>query len=282
MITEKRNPRSRGIQKKSILEILKIINEEDKKVPIAIGKELKKIAKAVELVVDTIKNGGNIYIIGAGTSGRLGILQQAEMPPTFNIKRFKAIMAGGKSAVFKAKEGAEDSFLNGKIEIQRNVGKKDLVIGVSASGRTPFVIGALEEAKRIGCKIISVVCNKNTQMSKLADVTIEIIVGPEIIAGSTRMKSGTAQKMVLDMITTASMIKLGKVYDNLMVDVVATNEKLKKRAESILIQITGMDKKDAKKLLEKSKYNVRLALIMWKHKCDIQKAKKLLKSFVIY
>jgi N-acetylmuramic acid 6-phosphate etherase len=263
-ITEKRNPSSIGIDEKTIPEILEIINKEESKITEAISRELESIEKAVKLVIRTVKLGGTVYFVGSGTSGRIGILEAAELPPTFGVSpdRFKALIAGGKQAVFKSIEAAEDSEKDGRKNIQAaGVGAKDLVIGVSASGSTPYVIGAIKQGTEIGASTIGLSCNPDTLLSRSVMVPIEVVTGPEVVAGSTRMKAGTAQKIVLNMITTTAMIKLGLVYDGYMVGVQAWNSKLISRSIGMIDEIADTGEDEARKLLEASNWDVRVALL---------------------
>ena len=261
-LTESRNPNSINIDKKNIEDVIKIINEEDKKVALAVEKKLPQITKAAQIIVDCFKNNGSLYIFGAGTSGRLGVLQQAECPPTFNTDQsmVRAFMAGGNEAVFVSKEGSEDDFDAGYHIARQYLKFSDAAIGVSASGRTPYVIGALKLANDIKCKSISVSCNNDSEVSKLADIPIELLVGPEVIAGSTRMKAGTATKMVLDMLTTGAMIKTGRVHNNLMINLQPKSEKLKERALRIVATMTGVPIENAKDALNQTGYNAREAI----------------------
>lgn len=277
MVTEDQNPESRGMDQKSTSEILKVINDEDKKVALAVEKELPSIAKAVDIIVESLSNKGKIYLVGAGTSGRLGIIQQAEIPPTFNDKSFKAYIAGGKGSIFKSKEGSEDSKEDG-YKILTKLKKADVVVGIAASGSTPYVIGALEKAIEVGCKTVGISCNPNSEIVNIVDVAITAVVGPEVISGSTRMKAGTAQKMILDMVSTASMVKMGKVYGNLMVDVMATNKKLKERAKSVVMKVGYVSYEKAGELLEISNYEVKPAVVMAKKGCNYEEAKSLLRA----
>lgn len=261
-ITESRNKKSEDIHIKDTKDIIRVINEEDCSIAFSVKKELNNIALAVDLVAETFNSKGKLFFIGAGTSGRLGIIQAAECPPTFstNPDMIQGIIAGGKDAVFQSKEGCEDIEEDGYNIIKEKLSNKDILIGISASGSTPFVIGALKAAKNINCKTISVSCNKYTEISKFANVPIEIIAGPEVITGSTRMKSGTAQKMVLDMITTSALIKTGRVKSNYMTHLKTSSKKLKTRAIRILSEIKNIEEEQAKNILEKNNYNLKEAL----------------------
>lgn len=265
LLTEQRNPATMDIDRKSIMEILRIINSEDKKVSCAVEKEIPNVAKAVNFVVESFKMGGRLFYVGAGTSGRLGVIDAAECPPTFSTPPHlvQAIIAGGRKAVWRAVEGAEDNYEAGKEAIiGKKVCSKDVVIGLSTSGRTPFVIAALLEAKRIGAKTVAISTTPNSKIGEIADVAITPIVGPEVITGSTRMKAGTAEKMVLNMISTTSMIKIGKVYSNLMIDLDPVSEKLRSRARRILKILTGVDSKTAYEIFERSGRDLKTALVM--------------------
>lgn len=284
LATEQNNPRTKNIDLDSIEEILRKINAEDKLVPLAVEREIPNIAKAVEIVVEAFKNGGRLFYFGAGTSGRLGILDAAECPPTFgtNHDMVQGIIAGGNEAVFVAQEGAEDSEVDGAFQIQaHNIMPPDVVCGLAASGRTPFVRSALSEAKNRNVNTIFISTSPVEQVKQLgiiADVYICPVVGPEVIAGSTRMKSGTAQKLVLNMISTASMIRLGKTYGNVMVDLQMTNNKLRERAKKIVMDLTGVDYDTAIEFLEKAKWNVKTALVMILGNVDSLEARELIKK----
>ncbi len=282
--TEQVNPKTINIDSASTIEILKMINEEDKIVPFAVEKVIPEIAVAVEIIVNSFKNNGRLFYVGAGTSGRLGIIDAAECPPTFGTtpEMVQAIIAGGWQAVFKAQEGAEDNFYDGvKIIKKYNITQNDVVCGIAASGRTPFVKGALSEAKSKGIKTIIISISSKQKVIELgieADVYICPEVGPEVIAGSTRMKSGTAQKLILNMLSTASMIKLGKVYNNIMIDLQLTNNKLKERAKNIIMTLSSVDYEKATELLALSKGSVKIALIMALTNTDYNQAKNLLEQ----
>jgi N-acetylmuramic acid 6-phosphate etherase len=280
--TEQRNPRSMDIDAKSTEEILKIINDEDKTVAPAVEKELAYINKAVELIVKAINKGGRLLYFGAGTSGRLGVVDASECPPTFGTPfgLIEGFIAGGKEAMFRAQEGAEDYEENGaKDVVKANVTNKDIVCGIAASRRTPYVIGAVKKAKEIGAKTLFITTNpRNTFDIKEVDVAICPYVGPEVIMGSTRMKSGTAQKLVLNMLTTTAMIKLGKVYENMMIDLQMTNKKLEERSKKIVITITGVSYEEAERYLKEADGHVKTALVMILGKVSFQEAKERLKK----
>lgn len=279
LITEGRNPDTLDIDRLSTEDMLRKINNEDKKVPMAVEKEIPNIAKAVDVIAEKLKQGGRLIYIGAGTSGRLGILDASECPPTFGVdpEMVQGIIAGGDEAIRKAVEEAEDKEELGKEDLKKkNLSNKDVVVGITASGRTPYVLGALKYAKKIGAFTIGLSCNPGSEMEKIADIMITPIVGPEVIMGSTRMKAGTAQKLVLNMLSTGAMIKLGKVYSNLMVDVKATNEKLINRAKRIVKLATDAEEKVIEKLLEETNYNVKLTILMILTGLNQNKAKELL------
>ncbi|HBG5848709.1 N-acetylmuramic acid 6-phosphate etherase [Clostridioides difficile] len=279
LVTEGRNKNTLQIDKEDTLGIIELINNEDKTVAYAVEEQKESIAKAVNIIVDRMKQGGRLFYIGAGTSGRIGILDATECPPTYGVdfELVQAIIAGGNQAIFKAIEGAEDDKELGKQDIiDRGVTSKDVICGIAASGRTPYVIGAIEYAKELGCAVLSITMNPNSEMSKKADLPINIIVGAEVIMGSTRMKSGTAQKMVCNMLTTASMVKMGKVYSNLMVDVKTSNEKLVERAKRIIMIATNVKYDVAEKFLEEADNSVKLAIFMIKSGLDKDSAKSIL------
>lgn len=281
LVTEKRNPATLDIDSKSTFQILKLINAEDKKVPKAIEKVIPQVAKAVELIVKTFKKGGRLFYIGAGTSGRLGVLDAAECPPTFGTspRMIKGIIAGGKRSLIRSKEGAEDDVKAGTLDLKKaGLNKNDIVVGIAASRRTPYVLASLEYAKRIGAKTIFVFCNPLKRLKIKPDVVISPILGPEVITGSTRMKAGTAQKLILNMLTTASMIKIGKVYLNLMVDLQARSQKLAERSKRIIMEMTGVGYKQAEKYLQLSEGKVKTALVMILSKVNRTEAERRLKK----
>jgi len=279
--TEGRNENTLNIDNVSTIEMLEMINNEDKKVPEAVGMVKEQIAAAVDLIADKLSKGGRLIYVGAGTSGRLGVVDASECPPTFGVDYdlVQAVIAGGETALIKAIEGAED---DPKLGVEDLIKKKltnlDVVCGIAASGRTPYVIGAMEYAKGIGASVLCVTMNKKCKMVEIADIPISVQVGPEVIMGSTRMKSGTAQKLVLNMLTTCSMIKLGKVYSNLMVDVQSTNEKLITRAKRIVMIATDVDEEVANEILEITKYDVKLSIFILKTGTNLENAKKILKE----
>ena len=279
--TETRNPDTMNLDEMSSLEIVQAMNKEDTKVPLIIKKLLPQIAKVVDIAEQTLKKKGRIFYMGAGTSGRLGVVDSSECPPTFNASPndFIGLIAGGEKAFIKAVEGAEDSEDLGKQDlINRNFTKNDICIGLAASGRTPYVIGGLKYAKFIGAKTVSISCNKNSKISEYADIPIEAIVGPEVLTGSTRLKAGTAQKLILNMISTGAMIRSGKSYQNLMVDLQMTNKKLETRGVNIIKETTGVDENEAKEYIVKAKGSVKVAIVMILANCDYDIAKKKLEK----
>ena len=281
LITEQRNPNSMNVDSLSALEIVQLMNEEDKQVPLAIEKCLPQIAQAVERIVTAFQQGGRLVYIGAGTSGRLGVLDASECPPTFGVspEMVKGIIAGGERALRHPIEGAEDSKAQAVVDLQTiQFSSKDVLVGIAASGRTPYVIGALEYAKSLGSVTVSISSNPNSAMANIVDIAIDTVVGPEVLTGSSRLKSGTAQKLVLNMLTTASMILMGKCYQNLMVDVQASNEKLKARAIRIVMQATDCDKALAEETLKLSGQNAKLAIMMILSGLDRAQAEALLEK----
>ena len=281
LITEQRNPNSMHVDSLSALEIVKLMNDEDKRVPLVIEKCLPQIAQAVECIVAAFQQGGRLVYIGAGTSGRLGVLDASECPPTFGVspEMVKGIIAGGERALRHPIEGAEDSKTQAVVDLQTiQFSSKDVLVGIAASGRTPYVIGALEYAKRLGSVTVSIASNPNSAMANIVDIAIDTVVGPEVLTGSSRLKSGTAQKLVLNMLTTASMILMGKCYQNLMVDVQASNEKLKARAIRIVMQATDCDKALAEETLKLADQNAKLAIMMILSGLDRAQAEALLEK----
>lgn len=281
LITEQRNPNSMHVDSLSALEIVQLMNDEDKQVPLAIEKCLPQIAQAVECIVAAFQQGGRLVYIGAGTSGRLGVLDASECPPTFGVspEMVKGLIAGGERALRHPIEGAEDSKAQAVIDLQIiQFSSKDVLVGIAASGRTPYVIGALEYAKRLGSVTVSIASNPNSAMANIVDIAIDTVVGPEVLTGSSRLKSGTAQKLVLNMLTTASMILMGKCYQNLMVDVQASNEKLKARAIRIVMQATDCDKALAEETLKQADQNAKLAIMMILSGLDRAQAEALLEK----
>lgn len=277
LVSEGRNPDTMDIDLLPSLEIVKRINQQDKQVPLAVEKVLPEIAQAVDKITAAFKQGGRLIYMGAGTSGRLGILDASECPPTFGVSDQMVIglIAGGPEAILKAKEGAEDSPELGVEDLKSiDFSIKDVVVGIAASGRTPYVIGALEYANEIGATTVALSCNPDSAIAEVAQIAISPVVGPEALTGSTRLKSGTAQKLVLNMLTTASMIRLGKSYQNLMVDVKATNAKLVARAARIVMQATDCDKSEATEALRQTDYDVKLSILMILTGLNVEQARE--------
>jgi len=282
-MTEERNSVSTNIDTMTTEKILSIINHQDQKVPEVIGelKVMTAITTTVNTVVECLKDGGRLFYIGAGTSGRLGVLDAAECVPTFgtNPELVQGLIAGGKAAVTEAVEGAEDSAEGGKNDLrEKSLSKKDFVLGIAASGTTPYVIGGLDYAAEVGAHTGALSCNHESLIGKHAQLSIEAVVGPEVVTGSTRMKAGTAEKLILNMISTTSMIKLGKVYGNLMVDVKPTNIKLFDRAKRIIEEATGVGQEQASKYFELSQHNAKVAIVMINGNCDYDVALKALQD----
>ena len=265
LATERRNPRSRDIDRLTTAEMVSLINSEDKKVADAVEKVCPQIAAAIDLIYTRMKRGGRLIYCGCGTSGRLGILDASECPPTYSVspETVQAVIAGGKGAVFNAVEGAEDSAELGKEDMLKlALTENDTLVGIAASGRTPYVLGAMKAARDAGAGVIGLTCCPGSEIERAADIGISPDPGPEVITGSTRMKCGTAQKMVLNMLSTCTMVKLGKVYGNLMVDVKPSNEKLVHRCISIVREATGADEKTAVAALEACGYKCKTAIVM--------------------
>lgn len=280
-ITEKRNPGTTQIDALETREIVEIINREDERVAHAVKEELPAIEEAIEAILSRMRRGGRLLYVGTGTSGRLGILDAVECVPTFRVERglVIGILAGGEEAFFEAIEGLEDNDEAGALEVAtQKVKEEDVVIGITASGRTPFVLGAIEEARRRGAFTIGLACNRPSLLEDRARLCITPLVGPEVIAGSTRMKAGTAQKMVLNMISTTVMIRLGKVYSNLMVDLSPSNEKLRERATHIICELTDLHEEEAANYLKESQYHVKAALVMYKKGVTLEEALVLLEE----
>jgi N-acetylmuramic acid 6-phosphate etherase len=279
LLTEQRNPRSRGIDTMSPRELVRLINSEDATVPEAVAAQEDAIVAAVELVSDRFRCGGRLFYVGAGTSGRLGVLDAAECPPTFGTdpSMVQGIIAGGHGALVRAKEGAEDDRDGGAADLrERGAGPDDVVVGIATSGVTPYVLGALEEARRAGAATVFLCCSPSATDAVEADVVIAPAVGPEVVTGSTRMKAGTATKLVLNTITTSSMVLLGKTYENLMVDLTATCDKLRDRACRILVETTGVDHGEAERLIAAAGGSVKSAIVMTRTGLDLEGAGKLL------
>ncbi|HHQ6535847.1 TPA: N-acetylmuramic acid 6-phosphate etherase [Serratia fonticola] len=265
MVTESRNPASSQIDTLPTLDMLAVINSEDQKVPLAVAATLPEIARVVDLVVEAFANGGRLIYCGAGTSGRLGILDASECPPTYGTPREQVVglIAGGHAAILQAVENAEDSPQMGEQDL-RNLGfnARDVLVGIAASGRTPYVLGAIAYARSVGATAVAISCNPNSEMGQAADIAIEPVVGPEVVTGSSRMKAGTAQKLILNMITTGAMIRSGKVYSNLMVDVEATNAKLIQRQVNIVVEATECSPEEAEEALNQCQRHCKTAIVM--------------------
>lgn len=279
--TEQRNPRTMHIDTLSTLEMVKLINDEDHRVAEAVAKVLPEIARAVDIIYEQLRQGGRLFYCGAGTSGRLGVLDAVECPPTYGVspELVVGLIAGGDSAFVRAKEGAEDNRALGRQDLMdRNFSARDVLVGIAASGRTPYVLGAMDYAHEVGAPVLALTCCHDSELSRHADVTMAPIPGPEVVTGSSRMKSGTAQKMVLNMLSTVTMIKLGKVYGNLMVDLKASNKKLEDRARRLIIHATGAAPETAGRYLEQAGGHVKLAILMLKGGLDAGAARALLEQ----
>lgn len=265
LTTEQRNPNTMNLDQMSALEIVTSMNQEDRKVPIAIEENLPKIACIAQWASEAITNGGRLIYIGAGTSGRLGVLDASECPPTFGVDSglVVGVIAGGEKALKYAVEGAEDDNQLCEQDLKSlGLTSKDVVVGIAASGRTPYVVGGLKYAKSLGCRTASIACSANAQISKYAQIAVEVITGPEVLTGSTRLKAGTAQKLILNMISTSAMVLSGKSYENLMVDVVQSNEKLKERGKRIVCEATGVSEEEAERVLSQADGSCKLAITM--------------------
>ncbi len=277
LVSEERNPDTMDIDLLSSLEIVERLNQQDKLVPIAVERELPNIALAVDAITHAFQHGGRLVYLGAGTSGRLGVLDASECPPTFGVsdQLVVGLIAGGQQAMFKAQEGAEDSATLGIEDLQRIAfSANDVLVGIAASGRTPYVLGALQYANQLGATTVALSCNPDSAIAQLANIAISPVVGPEALTGSTRLKSGTAQKLVLNMLTTAAMIRWGKSYQNLMVDVKATNKKLVARAARIVMQATECSEAQATASLMTTDYDVKLSILMLLTGLDLEAAKQ--------
>jgi N-acetylmuramic acid 6-phosphate etherase len=279
--TEHRNPASRNLDRLSAKAILRLMNQEDRKVAVLVGKQIPAIARAVDAIVKGITLGGRLIYAGAGTSGRLAVLDAAECPPTFGVPPTEvvALIAGGRRAVTGAVEGAEDSAKNGAKDLRATkLTNKDVVVGIAASGTTPYVLGAMDYARKRGAVTVALTSNRRSPMAKLAKIVIAPEVGPEVVTGSTRLKAGTSQKLVLNMLSTAAMVRLGHVYENLMIDVMLTNEKLRGRAKRILAEASGKDLSTAEHAMSQSGHNLRVALVMLRLQLNAAEARKRLAS----
>jgi len=281
LVTEARHTKSGRLDRMSTVEILKLINQEDRKVPASITPHIHHIARAVELFIKTLKTGGRVFYLGAGTSGRLGVLDAAECPPTFGTdpEQIRGVISGGKTTLIRSREGVEDKAGAAQRDLKRHrFSKKDLLIGIAASGRTPYTLAGLEYARSVGAGTVFICANPAGEETPPADVVISIIVGPEVVAGSTRMKAGTTQKLVLNMISTTAMVRLGKTYGNLMVDLRATSAKLTERSRRILMVTTGIDYDRAGTILQKARGEVKTALVMARLSCSATIARRKLKA----
>jgi len=265
LVTERRNPRSRRLDRLSTPEVLRLMNREDRRVPVAVARELPRIARAVDLIVDRLSDGGRLFYVGAGTSGRLGVLDAAECPPTFGTPRslVQGIIAGGRRALVRSIEGAEDDARAAAAALRRRrVGPRDVVVGIMASRRTPYALGALAYGRRIGAATVAVVANPAGGTTLDCDVIIAPRVGPEVVTGSTRLKAGSAQKLVLNMLSTATMVRMGKVYENLMVDLKTASRKLEERTKRVLMQATGARYEEAAGSLRRAGGSLKVAIVM--------------------
>lgn len=279
LTTEMNNPATASIDERGTRDMLLLMNEEDQQVPLSVRKEIDAIADAVDLIYKSLKNGGRMFYVGAGSSGRLGVLDASECPPTYGTdpELVQAYIAGGDTAIRTAVEGSEDDSEGGALLIrEKGVRAGDVVIGITASGSTPYVLGAIRQARENGAATVGVVTNKNSKLSELCDICIAPVVGPEVISGSTRLKSGTAQKLVLNMLTTGVMIKLGKVYNNLMVDLKASNTKLYDRSIRIVRQVTGASAAQAAEALKKAGMHAKTAILILETGLDAKEATDLL------
>ena len=281
MTTEARNPETMNLAKMSSLEIVTAMNREDAKVPAAIAEVLPQIAQVVDWAKQSISAGGRLIYVGAGTSGRLGVLDAVECPPTFGVSynTVVGLIAGGDSAFVKAKEGAEDKPEFGKNDLlDIGLSDKDTLVAIAASGRTPYCLGALEYARELGCRTASISCNKGSAVGKAAEIAIEVPVGPEVLTGSTRLKAGTCQKLILNMISTASMVRTGHCYENLMVDVKQSNEKLVQRAQRIVSLATGCSEEEAQAAIASTNKNTKAAVVLVLADCEAQEALEALEN----
>jgi N-acetylmuramic acid 6-phosphate etherase len=277
--TEHRNPNSTDLDRLSAAQIVRLMNREDRRVAAAVGRELPAIARAVEVIVGAIRNGGRLFYVGAGSSGRMAVLDAAEIAPTFGTPPtlVQALIAGGRRAVTSAVEGAEDAVRNGQRDLRaRGCREKDVVVGIAASGTTPYVLGALRYARKRGASIVALTVNRHMPLARLADIVIAPRVGPEVLTGSTRLKAGTSQKLVLNMLSTAAMVRLGHAYENLMIDAVLTNKKLEDRALRMLAEASGQSVSDGRRALRQAGHDIRVALVMLKRGVSAAQASQLL------
>ena len=281
MTTERRNSATMELDRMSALEIATAMNREDRKVPLAVEEALPQIARTIEAAENAFRRGGRLFYIGAGTSGRLGVLDASECPPTFGVDQGMVVglIAGGDKALRLPIEGAEDDRELCVSDLKaHDLCEKDVVVGIAASGRTPYVLGGLEYAKSLGCTTAAIACNKGSAVGKAADIAMEAEVGPEVLTGSTRLKAGTAQKLIVNMITTGAMVRMGKAYQNLMVDVVQSNEKLQARAENIVMEATGVERSEARKTIDDASGSVKTAITMILASCSKEEALALLEK----
>jgi N-acetylmuramic acid 6-phosphate etherase len=280
-LTEHRNSASKNLDRLSSAQIVQLMNREDGKIATAVRRELPAIAKAADAIVDALQNGGRLFYVGAGSSGRMAVLDAAEIAPTFGTppSLVQALIAGGRKAVTSAVEGAEDAVGNGERDLRyRKFNGKDIIVGIAASGTTPYVLGALRYARRREATIIALTSNRRMPITRLADIVIAPEVGPEVVTGSTRLKAGTSQKLVLNMLSTATMVRLGHVYENLMIDAVLTNKKLEDRALRILAEASGKSVSDGRRALRQAKHDIRLALVILKRGVSASEARKSLRA----
>ncbi|MFC4776883.1 N-acetylmuramic acid 6-phosphate etherase [Paenibacillus sp. GCM10023252] len=280
LTTEESSSHHMELDLMSVREIIEAMNEEDQTVALSVRKELPRIEEAIEAVVRCLQSGGRLVYAGAGSSGRMGLLDAAECPPTFGVEPalVTALLAGGQEAMLRAVEDAEDDADAGKRAVHDTLTNKDVLVGIAASGRTPYVLGAIEAASQLGAVTVGLACNKDTPLGRAADYPIEIALGPEVLAGSTRLKGGTAQKMTLNMISTAAMIRLGKVYGNLMVNVQATNDKLRHRVVRIIREATGADEETAERCSRQANGDAGLAILMIQHQATMEEASQALQE----
>ena len=281
MTTEKRNAATMDLDQMTALEIATVMNQEDRKVPLAIERALPQIAQTIEIVENAFRQGGRLFYIGAGTSGRLGVLDASECPPTFGVDAGMVVglIAGGDRALRFPIEGAEDDRELCVCDLkEQELCSKDVLVGIAASGRTPYVLGGLDYAKSLGCRTAAIACNRESAVGKAADIAIEVEVGPEVLTGSTRLKSGTAQKLIVNMISTGAMVRIGKAYHNLMVDVVQSNAKLQVRAENIVIEATGVAREKARQTIDAADGSVKTAITMILADCGRDEALSLLEK----
>jgi N-acetylmuramic acid 6-phosphate etherase len=280
LVTEQRNPRSRNLDRLTTAQILKLMNQEDRRVPLAVGRELSNITRAVDLIVERMRRGGRLFYVGAGTSGRLGVLDATECPPTFGTPRtlVQGIIAGGRRALVRSVEGSEDDSMTSQSALRKHrVGERDIVVGIMASRRTPYALGALEYGRKVGAATIAVTANPTGAPLK-CDVVIAPRVGPEVLTGSTRLKAGTAQKLVLNMLTTGAMVRLGKVYENLMVDLRTASRKLEERTKRVFMNATGATYEETGPWLKRAGGSLKVAIVMRRARVTRAEAERRLKE----